>query len=230
VQRFKVLGLALMTVFALSAIVSAAASAELPVILNNKKEVAGAVKFTGNNTTKTELVKLNGLKVECSGNTDEGEFEAKKPLGLFHIKFTGCKGLVNLVTCTGLGDTSGTILVLGTFHIVYDKLGTGEALGAAVLFLLEEVHFSCSLTLVRVKGEVLCLISPINKLAKKAKVTCEQSGGDPKEVVYWNAAGSEVNIKEGLLASENMGAFEMSAEGGSGEIETTSAEEVEIMA
>ena len=227
-QRFKILGLVLMAVFALSAVVSATASAELPVILTKAKVVAGAVKFKGTNTTTTKLVKLNGSEVSCSGNTVEGEFEAKKPLGLFHIHFTGCKGPL-ATTCTGLSDAAGTILALGTIHIVYDKLGTGTELGAAVLFLIELLHFSCSIVLILVKGELLCLITPINKLATVFTTKCEQEkAGDPKEVVYWNDEGKEVNIKEGLLASESDGTFEMSSQVGEGAI--TTAEEVEIMA
>jgi hypothetical protein len=197
---------------------------ELPVILNSKKEVAGVVKFT-DTKNETKLVGLSGTEVKCTGGSSEGETEAKKPLGLFHIKYTGCTGPLG-VACTGLGDKEKEILMLGTFHIVYDTIT--PTLGAAILFLLETAHFSCLATLVQVKGEVLCLISPINSLVKTAKVVCEQEKGDPKEVQYWNDKGEEVNIKEGLLVSENEKAFEMAGLGGESEI--TLSEEVELMA
>ena len=197
---------------------------ELPVILNAKKEVAGAIKFSGTNK-EAKFVKLNGNEIKCTGSTTEGELEAKKPLGLFHIKFTGCTGPAG-VACTGLGDKEKEILVLGTLHIVYDAIT--PTLGAAALFLLETAHFTCLVTLIQIKGEVLCLISPINSLVKAAKVVCEQEKGDPKEVRYWNDKGEEVNVKEGLLASENEKASEMTGEGGESEI--TFSEEVEIMA
>jgi hypothetical protein len=234
-HRLKVFFVALMGVVVLSGFVSAMASAALPVILNKAKAVAGAVTFSGTSTKETTLSILKeSLKVLCGTTKSEGEFEAGKPLGPFHIHFTKCT--TNLGgTCTGLGDETGSILVLGIAHIVYDTLT--PALGAAVLFLIEPtVHFSCTVAgitkLILVKGENLCLITPINSLATTFTVKCEASkstAGDPLEVVYWNEAGTEVNIKEGLLSSQNDGtSFEMSAEEGLGEF--TTAEQVEIMA
>jgi len=229
-QRLKVLGLALMAVFALSAIASATASA-LPEVLNEKKEQA-AQKFTGTSGV-TELVKLNGKKVECEASTAEGEIEKGKPLGLFHIHFTGCKGLLG-AACTGEGDKEKEILVLGTFHIVYDKLASEGSLGAAILFLVPRFHFTCTVVgvkvLVLVQGEVLCLIKPINTFAKHFEIVCEggKEKGDPGETTYWNDNGEAVDVKNGLLAEENTGAFEMSSEVGSGLILTEV--NVEIMA
>jgi hypothetical protein len=233
-HRLKVFFVALMGVVVLSGFVSAMASAALPVILNKAKEVAGAVTFSGATVLTTKLAILgSSLQVECGETKSEGEFEAKKPLGPFHIHFTKCKTNLGGV-CTGLGDETGSILVLGIAHIVYDTLT--PALGAAVLFLIEPtVHFSCTVAgiteLILVKGENLCLITPINSLATTFTVKCEatSTAGDPKEVVYWNEAGTEVNIKEGLLSSKNDGtSFEMSSESGSGSF--TTATEVEIMA
>jgi hypothetical protein len=234
-HRLKVFFVALMGVVVLSGFVSAMASAALPVILNAKSEVAKAVTFSGATVSTTTLAILKGsLNVKCGETKSQGEFEAGKPLGPFHIHFTKCT--TNLGgTCTGLGDETGSILVLGIAHIVYDTLT--PALGAAVLFLIEPtVHFSCVVAgitkLILVKGENLCLITPLKLLATEFTVKCEAStttAGDPLEVVYWNEAGTEVNIKEGLLSSENDGtSFEMSSEAGSGSF--TTAEQVEIMA
>jgi len=229
-QRLKILGLTLMAVFALSAIASTTASAALPSILNEKKEEV-APSFTGN-SGGTEFVKLNGKKIECTASTAEGLFEKGKPLGLFHIHFTGCSGLAG-ATCTGEGDKEKEILVLGTFHIVYDKLLNEGSLGAAILFLIPRFHFTCTLlgvkVLILVQGQVLCLIKPINAFAKHFEVDCEQSAkGDPLETTYWNDAGEPFDIKNGLLGEENTGEFEMSSEVGTGLILTEA--NVEIMA
>ena len=235
-QRFKIVGLALMAVFALGAVVSATASA-LPTLLEkNKKPVSVIEKFTGE-SGKTNLVKLNGKEVECATSTSEGQFEKESVLGPFHITFSNCTAKEGIITakCTGAGDkTAGVILVLGEAHLVYDVLT--PTLGAAVLFLIPQFHFTCEAfgvkKLILVKGEVLCLIKPINTLAKHFEIKCEQSKGDPLETKYWNEAGTEVNTLNGLLASESASTteekFEMSGEEGSGLILTEL--EVEIMA
>jgi hypothetical protein len=232
--RLKVFAVALMGVVVLSGFVSAIASAALPVILNKAKEVAGAVKFDGATVSTTTLSILkSSLNIKCGETKTEGELEGKKPLGPFHLHFTKCTTNIG-GTCTGLGDETGSILVLGIYHIVYDTLS--PALGGAVLFLIEPtVHFSCTVAgitkLLLVKGEYLCLLTPINSLATTFTSKCEatSTAGDPKEVVYWNEAGTEVNIKEGLLCSENDGtSFEMSSEEGS--LGITYSEQVEWMA
>jgi hypothetical protein len=123
------------------------------------------------------------------------------------------------VSCTGLGDTAEQILELGEVHLVFDDL---KPLGAAVLFLIEQLHYTCTELgiepLILVKGQVLCLISRINALAKSFKIICEsKSEGDP------------ANIAEGLLESEDGGkTFKMAAQSGLAEV--TASEEVELMA
>jgi hypothetical protein len=57
-----------------------------------------------------------------------------------------------LVECTGLGEAKEVILVLGTYHLVFDKLGTGAALGVGILSLLEPVRFTCLTTLIVILG------------------------------------------------------------------------------
>jgi len=122
--------------------------------------------------------------------------------------------------------------MLGTFHIVYDVLR--PELGAAVLFLIQNTHFECTVLIVHklilTLGQLLCLITPINSLARRATIRCETTRtlGDPKEVTYWNDAEREVNIADGLLTSENDSTFTMSAESGSAEVEA--GEELELMA
>jgi hypothetical protein len=115
---------------------------------------------------------------------------------------------------------------------VFDKLS--PELGLGILFLLEHVHYTCEKTLIGtvlllVKGEVLCLLTPINTKTTKITVTCQGEKGDPKETVYWNEEGTEVKMgTEALLGSENEGAFAMSAQEGAGE--STLSEETEFMA
>jgi hypothetical protein len=229
-QRFKLLGLALMAVFALGAVVSASASAALksPTPLNKNGVEPAAVTFSGNVKATTTFSILEGFgETTCPEVSFEGEI--KSLLGPFHIHWKKCT--TNLGgTCTGLGDEAGLILTLGTAHLVFDSL---EPLAAAVLFLLEHVHYACTVLgqtkLILVLGEVLCLITPTEVLTKKFKIKCEKgaNAGDPKETMYWNEAGTLVEIPNGLLASEDEGVtYKMSAE--NGEVEAETAEEIKI--
>jgi len=210
-QRLKILGVALMTVFALGAFVSATASAAV-VVLPEAEE-----KYTGE-SGKGTLETLKAIaSITCAKDKSEGLFEAKKPLGDYHIDFEGCKTVGK--ACTGLGEAKEVILTLGVAHLVFDTLATKlSENGVGVLFLVEPTHFECgSGFLFVVEGQVLCLIKPPEKLAKHFEIVCEKGkeAGDPGELTYWNEEGKEVKINEkegGLLTKENEKAGVMSSE------------------
>jgi hypothetical protein len=233
-QRLKVLVLCLMTVFALGAVAATVASASEPELLSAAGVKTKNETFEGHSAKTTGLGILeNSLLVLCPETLTQGQQEGESGLGLFHLHFHKCT--TNLGgTCTGLGDESGLILVLGTYHLVWDKLGVGTELGVGILFLIEHVHFVCKVgivtNLILVLGDVLCLIKPINTLTRSYTIVCEKGAkdGDPGETMYWNNAGTLVEIPEGLLSSEDEGAtYKMSSEEGEGTIETKN--EVEIM-
>ena len=205
---FRALGVALMAVFALSALASTTASAAV-VVLPEVEE-----KWTGE-SGKGTLETLKALaSVVCQKDKSEGTFEAKKPLGLFHITLEGCKA-GGLVACTGLGEAKEVLLELGTFHLVFDKLGKAlSEAGVGILFLLEPIHFECGGKLFAITGQLLCLIKPVNTKAKHFETTCERAKevGDPGEIIYWNEKGEEVKMGENLLlTSENGGAGQMTS-------------------
>jgi len=212
----------------------AATSAALPKVLNeHEAELKQAFSTTPEKSTM-EFSILGGFGVtRCFEITTEGEIEAGRPLGPFHILFgDGCT--TNLGgTCTGLGSVSGNILMLGSLHLVFDTLGAVlSQAGVAALFLLQRVHYECTVAgiekLILVLGKVLCLLSPVNTLIRKYTVSCLGTGGDPKEVRYWNEGGTQVNIAEGLLSSENEGVtYQMAAQQGEGKFEFP-VERVEI--
>jgi hypothetical protein len=212
-RKLRMLGFALLTVFALSALAAATASASVEV-LNEKHELLAAQETWKGESGKGTLEGLKGKKVVCQSDTSEGTIEAKKPLGLFHIEFGGCKG-EGVVPCTGLSDEPEHILVLGTYHLVFDKLGSLEKkeLGIGILFLLEPVHFECLGVLFFVTGEVLCLIKPVDELTKHFEIVCEQKTGDPSETLYWNEGGTEVKMGlEALKNTENEKTVDMAGE------------------
>src|SRR5690242_9877746 len=97
-RQLKLLGLTLVALFASAFMLAASASAALPQIL---PESATERTWTGKAIGETELTILGSSNfVNCKAATAEGTEEAKKPLGLFHIKFEKCKAN-NLVACTG---------------------------------------------------------------------------------------------------------------------------------
>jgi hypothetical protein len=211
-RRFRLIGLALASMLIIGGAVSAMAFA-LPTLLNSLGELAGVVKYTAYTNTVNRLTKLNGKEIQCKSARAEGEFTQNSVLGPFHITFSTCEGLSGLITCTGTGDASGVILSLGTVHLVYDSLTT---LGVAALFLMAPTTFSCAgVATVVTKGELLCLVAPINTLVLQGTFICKEKvagEGDPGEVTYWNDAGEPVNVADGLLASEGSGAFEMAGD------------------
>ncbi len=208
-QRLKILGIALIAVFALSVVVSATVSAAVVTL----PEVTTEERWTGESGKGTlEVLRAPVSVVLCAKDQSEGIFEAKKPLGRFHIDFSGCK---IIGVCTGLGEALEVILALGVFHLVFDKLGTGAELGVGILLLIEPVHFQCGSTLFTLGGQLLCLIKPPNVKVKHFEIVCKpgKEGGDPGETVYWNEEGVEVKMGEELfLIRENEGAGVMSSE------------------
>jgi hypothetical protein len=224
-RRITLLGVALLGVLVLAAVASSAAVA-LPTLNPNT-----ALTFTGTGGLLQLEVLGSSLKLESKKLDIEGSFAAGSVLGPFHITFleTSAKlGTTGLGTCTGLADTTkpGAILSLGEDHIVYDSL---SPLGAALLFLLEPVHFECkSITTVlfTMTGSVLCLITPINTSTTAFKVKCEGEKGDAKETKYWNDAGEEQKAE--LLSAENERAAVDASE--NEEASLTSSHAVEVVA
>jgi hypothetical protein len=222
-QRLKLVVLAAMAVLSLSALVSASASAVTPAAILPE---TGAITTTGSGGSGT-LTALAGTKISCATSTSEGSFAAGAKLGPFTIDFKTCKEPATGAVCTGLGEASGIILVTGEAHLVVNA--ETPALGAGLLFLVNLVHFSCSIVLTEVKGEVLCKLTPVGTSTTSYTVTCGETtagSGDPSETKYWNEAGTEVNMNlttGGLLTSVSHGTFKGSAENTSSSLVSSAA-------
>jgi hypothetical protein len=199
-QRLKLLGLALMAVFALGAFASAAASAEeLPNFLPEGTE-ANPVTFKDHSKGGTLETKA-GKKVTCTEDHSEGQATSKK-LGSFDVLFLGCKS--EGTPCLGLGDkVAESVLVLGTFHI--RRLLT-EAKHVYIVFLLEHVHFTCGfgLVLILVLGCVAALVLQVNKLVKEFEIHFEQEKGvqKPTEIADEKNEKNEKCILETKVGNE----------------------------
>src|ERR1700720_4403261 len=155
-RKLRMLGVALLALFAVGAVAAATSSAVLPVFLPLATS-ANPVKFidkSGAGTFRT----AGGTVLTATSDESTGEY-LSTALGEFDILFLGVKS--SGVACTGLPDTvSGSVLVKGTFHLVYLLALSAKHVGVA--FLLNEVHFSCSIVLVRLRGCMIGLILPVN--------------------------------------------------------------------
>jgi hypothetical protein len=228
-RYWKLLGITVVAVCALGVMMSVAAFGALPTILPTT-----ITAYTGKNVGTAELQALGGKTVKCAKAKGEGTIEQTKALGLFHIHFESCTAEVLGQTgpCTGLSDETGTILSLGSWHLVYDTLT--PTLGAAILYLLDNVHFTCTilgvtaLVLVPLGGMVLCLVANPTATTKVFEFGCKkQATGITAESKYYNEAGTLVSIST-LLSAENEKTAEQAVEIASGTVETSVAAELMI--
>jgi hypothetical protein len=226
-KRIKLFGLALVAICALGASVLSLTASALPSVL---PENTAERTWSGANVGSAKLEKSNGTSVTCTAASATGTEEVKKPLGLFHITFSTCTGPLG-VTCTGLGDESGKILSLGSWHLVYDTLGAtlGQA-GVGILFLLGDVHFECLgvLILVFLGGMVLCLVTKPTTSNVTHEFKCTAAGaGLAKETTYYNGGGTLTKIVTLLSEEGSNGKPENSVEIAAGTV--TYAVAVELM-
>jgi hypothetical protein len=161
---------ALIAILALSAFAASIASAE-----EGKEPTkilpTGKITFTSK-SGKFVLLTTGGSETKCEKAAGTGEVKTLN-LGNFHTEFSECKAELGGLkpTCTGEGDTSGKILLLGTFHFWLATLG--KALVAALVFLLAQLHYTCELLgqkqLIIVLGCAAALAEPTEKLTKITK-------------------------------------------------------------
>jgi hypothetical protein len=221
-KRFRLIGVALLAVFAMSVVASATASAV--EFLPTK-----GVKILGKATSKAILETLGGTKVECSGGSSEGEISGPVTVSKVKITFTGCKS--SFFACESAKAGKETIVtheITGTLGIINEK-----PLEAGILFATTKAgdfftEFDCAGGIVKNKvlGRVICAIAEINKSLEKFTLTCKQKGGDQTIKRFVGGAEDEV-----LLTSINGGTEESSGEEATAEITTTpKGTKAEIMA
>jgi len=220
-KKLSLIGMALAAMLALSALVFApVSSAGLPELLPTGR-------WTGESDNRNEgptFETLAGTKLKCEKAKAEGADETDT-LGQFHIDFEGCEQTALRTRCKSTGDIEGIVLSLGTYHHVYDVLGTGEALGVATLLLPAEISVECgALARIRIKvqganGGLICLsLEPL--VSRKTHLFhCEQERGDQKESRYWNDNGTLLTRIELLCEINNSGRFESCAALALGKIE-----------
>jgi hypothetical protein len=171
-QRFRLLGIALVAILAISAIASATAAAENPEILPvpTAKE---PLKFTSQGLSKEDKYILETTKLKqitCAKVTNKGEFTSQDS-GTVTIDFEECKS--EGFSCNTAGDEKGIILVFADINLVDLKkagLALKEALGVEILPLEKgenKLLITCGGILkIEVKGSVLGREDKIKELTK----------------------------------------------------------------
>jgi len=200
-KHIRTAGMALMVVLALSSIASATASASVKPQFLPEATAKVPIVFTDKSGISHFEIK-GGSVVTCQKDTSTGEVLGLK-LGEFDILFLECESLG--IACTGLADTvSGSILVLGEFHVWYVLLSTKLQTGIA--FLLKEVHFECGKILLVIRGCMAGLVKPLNKKTNSLITELKQEKGVNDITQVLNEEEKLIGCK--LETSINSGVFE----------------------
>jgi len=190
-----------------------ASAAELPAF-------SVETRFTG--TSGTEVFEtVSGTKITCRKSTMELT-SATSRSGAFHFVDKECTS--SSITCSGLGDTEGVLLMLGEWQFV--ERNEEHAL---LLLSINENHASCGgLVLVVVKGKVLAAITPIGESTKSYELGLKQSKGHQEIAEYETETGELV--RDDILISTNEGAFsEAGEEAAEDKLTAAAATEIKVL-
>jgi len=169
-QRFRLVGVALMAILALGAFASTA-FAELPEILPIPTKAAPATFEATGGVSKLET--QNGSIIECQTlDKSNGEFTSQDE-GKTALSFLGCKA--KAVGCNTSGDVKERLLFPeNTINLVDLKAGT---LGTLIT-LTKTLVIKCGVSLtIEVKGAVLGSIAGVKSGEEVSKVTASFKQG-----------------------------------------------------
>jgi len=219
-KRIRLAGVALVAALALSAVVSAAASAA-PVFLT-KTVVAEGAKIPISATLGAAFLEgsVSKSKISCTAGTGVGEVTGPIKTEGNVVTFTGCE--TSGTPCNSSGQASGTII---TFTLAGKLGGLSATLPGVRLFSQAEgrggklAEFSCAGGAVKVvvTGSVIGSLSgaagtsaETGKILTSGKFTFAEAGGIQKYTSF--TEGPEKGEKEQLSASINSGTPELSGQ------------------
>jgi hypothetical protein len=217
--RIRLLTLAILAVFCLGVVASAAASASEGEFVNKAEKTLEKNKFTSSGG-KAVLETVSGTKTECTSETDHGIVTSKTG-GEVTILFKGCTTLG--LPCTGGEDAGGKagaseLIVLLGFLIKRSTTTTRLVLLTILKTGTKEAgvfKYECSGVKVEVKGSILTSNNfKTKELKKEWELTFASKGaktGEQSVTEYENEEGKKVKCK-GLEASIEGGAFEKASE------------------
>ena len=215
-RRIALLGLVL---GASTGLTSSAHALEQP---QNLPFAAAQRLYTGK-SVGSPLLNVSGTQVTCGKAAFEGSEEkgatGQAPEGGWHMMCEESTIERGAIKCTGLGDTTGVILALGRWSLVWDrKKGSSfTELTTATLFTTEQVHFNCTvLVLILLEGAQLCLdLKPTetNKTHTFICIPTEKGGSEQSEEYCRKDSGTECvePVAPVLLGAVNTGPFKDAA-------------------
>lgn len=178
--RIRTIVLALVSVFAMSAVAAAAASAaELEQVPSS-----GSFTVTGENGVFETHAKE---KISCKKISGSGELTGVKT-DKSKVTFEECTGPLG-VKCTSSGQTSGKIATEINSELVW--LSKASLKAGQKLALAKELSITCSIVKITVRGATLCPVEPVNTKTTTFKLVCKQTGGKQEFTEYENEAGEK---------------------------------------
>jgi hypothetical protein len=145
-------------------------------------------------TTKTALETTAGGLLKGEGLKTLYLIKELTALGTFKADFQkvgdGAK------SCKTTGDTAGTVLLEGSFHLVYTSLSPNLQLG--VLYLPKPFEMECEGTFIEIQGDVIGSLSGIGTEATElTSVSGKLSGTNGSQEIkeYYNDGGTKVKAK-----------------------------------
>lgn len=212
-KRIRLMGLALLALFALGILVASSASAELPEILP-VPTVEKPAKFTSE-AGEVELETTVGTRVTCKKAKNKGEFDTQDE-GFVLVDFEGCKD--EGANCNSPGDAAGVILTFGNMEAVDILPGGVLRLGLWIEPEEEEkiadLTFTCGVVKVTMLGSV---IGAVENAAGGTLLDLEKF--KELKVLWKRTTLGEQEIKEcmTLIVLCKKGPFELRATFGLGE-------------
>jgi hypothetical protein len=203
--RIRIVGLALVAMFAIGAVVATAASAALP------EQTPTTGTFTGTSSASTFETK-SGEKVACKEGSVSGESTGAKT-SKSTITFKGCEAFG--LKCNSSGAASGTIVLNVTGLLVYTS-ETEKKVGL-INTLTAELTIKCTaFQTLKVKGSTLCPITPVNTKTKAFSVVCKETKGVQEPTEYFNEKKEKVKAPITETKGEGLKSFAFEQSGLSG--------------
>ena len=206
-KRVRLLGLALVSVFALGAAVAGVASAEVSFLPLASSSLEYSFTISGG---AAKFGTLAGKEITCTSSKGTGVVTSER-LGTFKVEFEGCEEPKLKVKCAGLSQPSdnGIIQMEGEFHL---RMGlSGQPLGLIAFLIKPDTHLLCSILLFVLLG---CMVgeidSELEKLISEVLILLKQSGGENTILSIDNDAETAMENCD-LLSKQGTGTEETSA-------------------
>lgn len=192
----------------------------------------GKFKFTSTSGT-SKLETVGGRVIECTADSNTGEFTGENTAGKVVVTFTGCKGPSGS-TCTTSGKASGEIVTKEMSGELVDLEGTEEGAKKVGIYFNKGgtvsplAEFEClnlgNGSLVKVTGSLICQIKKVNTVTTSFTLTCGQTAGKQAFTHAEGETGTHVLSSQGTaigIFGESFGPEESAQES----IDTITTEE-----